>query len=148
MKTGPDLDILAGQIARRINELRNAAGLTYEQLGDRLGITSDGVKKLISGTSTRNFAKLLRLASALGTTPHAILGVSSGRHYDDAYTLAVLEETFRRLGRTEFQAETLSRIILEVLQAPPIETGSVDPLTGARIQVELAFRQFPKPKLS
>jgi transcriptional regulator with XRE-family HTH domain len=136
------------EVGRRINDLRKKAGLTNEDLAARLGISEAGVKKLYNGESTQAFVRLRSLAEILKCTPNEVVGVKSSGERAHELLQAVLEVTYRALGLSERQAQVLAEIAQEVLQAPPLTSAALDPQTAARVQTELAVRQFLQSKPS
>jgi transcriptional regulator with XRE-family HTH domain len=63
-------EVALGKIIRRA---RARTGLSQGKLAQRLGITFQQVQKYERGTNRVHFARFLDLASALGTTPEALL---------------------------------------------------------------------------
>ena len=61
-------------ISQKIIELRKAAGLTQEQLGEKLGISGQAVSKWERDESMPDILILPDLCDALGTTPNLLLG--------------------------------------------------------------------------
>lgn len=60
---------VTSQIASRLRSARLAAGLTMEQLGDRLGLTRSSIYRYERGQSSINAVCLWALASAIGVEP-------------------------------------------------------------------------------
>jgi transcriptional regulator with XRE-family HTH domain len=54
------------QFGRRLRELRLAAGLTQEQLGEKRGLSLGGVRDLEQGRNQPSWETVLALAAALG----------------------------------------------------------------------------------
>lgn len=65
-----ELDVAIGA---HLREARLRAGLTQEQLGERLGITFQQVQKYENGKNRISASTLIRAAQALSTTAAAIL---------------------------------------------------------------------------
>lgn len=62
-----------------IKQLREAAGLSLDELAERCGYTSDNkrssISKIEQGKSDVPASKLLKIAQALHTTPGALMGI-------------------------------------------------------------------------
>jgi transcriptional regulator with XRE-family HTH domain len=63
-----DADAALFELGRRINELRGAAGLTQEQLAERVAIDAKDLQKIEAGEVNITFRTLVRLAAGLGCT--------------------------------------------------------------------------------
>src|SRR5262245_48627776 len=63
----------ADWFAGRLRELREAAGLTQQELANRSGLTRDGVAQLESGRRSPAWATVLTVCQALGVDPTAFL---------------------------------------------------------------------------
>ena len=61
------------ELHERIAFVRKAAGLTQEQLGEKLGVTRQAVSKWESAQSTPDAATIARLCSALGVSADFVL---------------------------------------------------------------------------
>ena len=57
------------EIARAVIKARIAAGLTQEQLAQRMGTTQPVIARLESGRAKPSMSTLLRVAQATGTRP-------------------------------------------------------------------------------
>ena len=57
----------------RLRELRESAGLTQKELGERVGMAYQNVARLERGDSNPSWERVVELAAALGTTPDAFL---------------------------------------------------------------------------
>ena len=57
------------EIARAVIKARIAAGLTQEQLAQRMGTTQPVIARLESGRAKPSMSTLLRVAKATGTRP-------------------------------------------------------------------------------
>jgi transcriptional regulator with XRE-family HTH domain len=76
----------AGWFAGRLRELREAAGLTQQQLAEKAGLTREGVAQLETGRREPAWRTVVSLCRALGTSCEAFLqepsaqpGVKPGR---------------------------------------------------------------------
>ena len=49
----------------RLKEVIKQAGMTYEQLGDAVGLTKTSIARIASGTQTPSFQVLAQIADAL-----------------------------------------------------------------------------------
>lgn len=58
------------EIAREVIRARTAAGLTQEQLAERMGTAQSFVAKLESGRALPSANTLAKVAKATGTRPH------------------------------------------------------------------------------
>lgn len=65
---GVDADAALFDLGRRINELRGAAGLTQEQLAERVAIDAKDLQKIEAGEVNITFRTLVRLAAGLDCT--------------------------------------------------------------------------------
>lgn len=65
---GVDADAALFELGRRINELRGAAGLTQEQLAERVAMDVKDVQRIEAGEVNVTFRTLVRLAAALDCT--------------------------------------------------------------------------------
>jgi transcriptional regulator with XRE-family HTH domain len=61
------------QFGATLRRLREAAGLTQEQLGARCGMDLSAVSRLERGHRNPRLSTLVRLAGALGVPPAALL---------------------------------------------------------------------------
>lgn len=66
-----DMDV---EIGRRIRELRTAAGISQEKLGEALDVTFQQVQKQEKGTNRVSASALVLICKRLGITPMDILG--------------------------------------------------------------------------
>lgn len=60
-------------IAGRIRELRRVAGLTQEQLSEKVDIAPQYLSRLETGRRVPSLSLIVYLADALNTTPYALL---------------------------------------------------------------------------
>ncbi len=70
-----DLDAFYASLGRRIQDLRNARGLTQEQLGSRIvpAVTRASIANIEAGKQGVLTHTLVQLARALATTPQDLL---------------------------------------------------------------------------
>ena len=72
--TGSVLSVAEEKPALSIEDMRKAAGLTQAELAERVGVSQGAISRLELGKmELRKFDRLSKLASALGTTEHALL---------------------------------------------------------------------------
>ena len=62
-----------GELGRRIKNARLAAGLTQEQLAERIGLSSGHCAHVERGTTKVSLSALVSIANALDTTPDKLL---------------------------------------------------------------------------
>ena len=61
------------KLCEKLYELRRAAGLSQEELAERLNVSRQAVSKWESGASDPSTANLIALAKLFGTTPEELL---------------------------------------------------------------------------
>lgn len=66
----------AAEFAARLRAMRERQGLKQSDLAARSGLSPAAVSQLETGERRPNFATLVSLAKALGSTPDALLGLS------------------------------------------------------------------------
>lgn len=104
----------------RIKELREAAGLTLEQVADKIGTTFQQVQRLETGKRRLTEAWMVRLAGPLGVKPHNLMAssvaVPGEREFANDELEVLLLNFWRRL-------ETLAekKVVLRGM-CPPGET--------------------------
>ena len=81
---------MEGPIGENIARLRKQRGLTQEQLGRLVGVSTPAVSKWETGASLPDLMLLSPIARALGTNPDTILSYT--RRLDDKATNALVEE--------------------------------------------------------
>lgn len=115
-----DKEFLRG-LGRTIRAHRRSAGLTQEQLAEAIGSSSEWMSQVERGVGTPSVAILLRIATAVGTTPLALIEAASGVEPEDealhdlqvrarrlpSAGVRVLRETARALER-ELLSDSLS----------------------------------------
>lgn len=83
-------DPIYALLGPRIRALREAKGLTLEQLGDAIGLKKQAVWHMEQGRTPISVAKVFRVAAALGVRPAMIIqtgdGVYENHHPQDAKT--------------------------------------------------------------
>ena len=131
-------------IGKRIAQLRDAAGRENKDLADAMGVTINGIKKLISGDGAVGFAKLKKLAAALGVTPNEILGYPDHGAPDELWD--GLEGTFEALGLPSDEAAELVLAFREAVEEPLSASVSQDRGTARRVLTASATRKFLKTK--
>lgn len=107
-------------MARRIKELRQAKGLTLEQVASVVGVGKSTVRKWETGMiANMKRDKIADLARALGTTPAYLMGWSDDQHSDDIPSPEiqlsegekVLIDLFRRVP------EESQQLVLQMIRA-------------------------------
>lgn len=63
---GEGCEAIRVRLGRNLRRLRSLAGLSLEQVGERLGVTSQQVQKYENGTNNVSVAALCRLRAILG----------------------------------------------------------------------------------
>lgn len=77
MPASDDTSRLADEFAQRLRTMRERQGLSQSELGKRAGLSPAAISQLENGERRPNFSTLVNLSQALGTTPDALLGVTS-----------------------------------------------------------------------
>lgn len=72
-------DHLAEAVAKQIQAERVAAGLTYEQLGERAGIDKQSTMRYLLGRRPINMERLGMFADALGLDPVEVIARAMAR---------------------------------------------------------------------
>lgn len=134
----------AAAIGRRIAKLRDEAGRENKDLAEAMGVTVNGIKKLISGDGAIGFAKLKKLASTLGVTPNDILGYPSFGSSEELWD--GLEGAFEALGLPSDESAELVLAFREAVEEPLSASVSQDRGTARRVLTASATRKFLKTK--
>ena len=91
-------------LGERIQALRKDAGLSQEELGEKLGVARQSVSKWESDTTIPELDKLIAMSRLFHISVGALLGIEesgeAGRELTDR-ELAALEEIARRLGENQ-----------------------------------------------
>ncbi len=95
-------------ISQKIIGLRKAAGLTQEQLGDKLGISGQAVSKWERGEAMPDILILSDLCDALGTTLDSLL---RGKHAESPQIIGDFCEFAMKNGRAETVRQAISRMM-------------------------------------
>ena len=109
-------------ISQKIIELRKAAGLTQEQLGEKLGISGQAVSKWERDESMPDILILPDLCDALGTTPNLLLG---GKRVEDPRIIDDFCEFAIKNGRAETVRQAVSRMMNKEFVVPGNDTLSI-----------------------
>ena len=95
-------------ISQKIIELRKAAGLTQEQLGEKLGISGQAVSKWERGEAMPDILILPDLCDVLGTTLDSLLG---GKRDENPQIIGDFCEFAMKNGRAETVRQAISRMM-------------------------------------
>lgn len=94
-------------LGERIQALRKDAGLSQEELGEKLGVARQSVSKWESDTTIPELDKLIAMSKLFHISVGALLGLEesgeAGRELTDR-ELAALEEIARKLAQTQREA--------------------------------------------
>lgn len=94
-------------LGERIQSLRKEAGLSQEELGDKLGVARQSVSKWESDTTIPELDKLIAMSRLFHISVGALLGIEESEGADHELTdreLAALEEIARKLAQTRQEA--------------------------------------------
>lgn len=100
---------LSAIVARRVREIRLAAGLTQVQLAERMRIAPGEVSRLEAGRRSPNLDTLEKLGAALGVDPSELLvrhGLTTAR-----------DEMAEIAGLVRGQSEDVRRRVVAVVRA-------------------------------
>ena len=98
-------------VSQKIIELRKAAGLTQEQLGERLGISGQAVSKWERGEAMPDIMILSDLCDALGTTLDSLLGGKHAEKTENPKIIGDFCEFAIKNGRAETVRQAISRMM-------------------------------------
>lgn len=73
------------KIGHRIKARRQVVGLSQSALGKAMGVTFQQVQKYEKGTNRVSAGNLIKIARALNTDPHALLGMNGAPTGDDLF---------------------------------------------------------------
>jgi transcriptional regulator with XRE-family HTH domain len=132
-----ELNKKAEEIGERIRQIMADRKLDHKKVGDLYGTTPNAVTKMLGGNSTMQWAKLAKLAPALGTDPNDILGFGKGS--ERALFRGALKGIAQALGRSDEEAYQIALIALEVLDR---RSSGVNQEESARSVAEFLIRQF------
>lgn len=108
-----------GIIGQRIAKLREAAGLSIDDLAKALGLSKQGAYAIEDGRNTKKYAQLGEIARILRTTPNDILDFS-GPPGDADLAIATFRALLPELGVPPADAEIVCRIVAEALREKAI----------------------------
>ena len=94
-------------LGERIQALRKDAGLSQEELGEKLGVARQSVSKWESDTTIPELDKLIAMSKLFHISVGALLGIEESGEADRELTdreLAALEEIARKLAQTQREA--------------------------------------------
>lgn len=86
-------------IKNRINEIRNAKGLTFEELADKSGLSQGYVHQMASGERNVSLKNLEKLARALECRPEDLVGTDTPTNTDILNIWASIPSDRRDLAR-------------------------------------------------
>lgn len=69
-----DVEVMVAGIPKRIRDMREAAGITQEELAKAAHLSRQSIVNIEAGRFRMTIDKLMRIAKHLGTTPNDILG--------------------------------------------------------------------------
>ena len=84
------------ELGDRILELRKRAGLSQEELADRLGVSRQAVGKWENGAATPDISNVVELSRVFGVTLSELLGIEEAEAAGGAGELKKMEELLRR----------------------------------------------------
>lgn len=119
-------------ISQKIIDLRREAGLTQEQLGERLGISGQAVSKWERGESMPDILLLPDLCDALGTNLDSLL---DARRVNNPRVVSDFCEYAVKNGRAKTVQQAISRLMNRNVVAPQNDTLSVCLENGKNILV-------------
>lgn len=64
---------IARRLGQRLRVLRKAAQMTQAKVSDAIGLTTEAFARIERGISLPSYPTLMRICSALGTTPNVLL---------------------------------------------------------------------------
>lgn len=89
-------DSVAREFAERLRKTRERQGYNQSELARRSGLTPAAISQLEGGQREPNFSTLVRLATALGTTPNDLMGIGAGEPADPS-----VQALFREVKKLE-----------------------------------------------
>ena len=98
-------------ISQKIIELRKAAGLTQEKLGEKLGISGQAVSKWERGEAMPDILILPDLCDVLGTTLDSLLGGKRAESPESPQIIGDFCEFAMKNGRAETVRQAISRMM-------------------------------------
>lgn len=127
---------MEGSIGETIARLRKQRGLTQEQLGRLVGVSTPAVSKWETGASLPDLMLLSPIARALGANPDTILGYT--RRLDDKAANALVEEVgvLVRAGETEKATGRMRELLLQYPDNPLLAFSFAAVLVGTPAETE------------
>ena len=122
-------------ISQKITGLRKAAGLTQEQLGEKLGISGQAVSKWERGEAMPDILILPDLCDVLGTTLDSLLG---GKRADNPESPQIIGDFCKfamKNGRAETVRQAISRMMNQDVVAARNDELSICLESGENILV-------------
>jgi transcriptional regulator with XRE-family HTH domain len=78
-------------INKNIHELRTQQGLTLQELADKVGTSKQTIQRYESGEiSNIPYNKIMKLASALNTTPSKLMGLDDLLPFEDELEIDII----------------------------------------------------------
>ncbi|MEW5926993.1 MAG: helix-turn-helix transcriptional regulator [Gemmatimonadota bacterium] len=93
---GKESESAAREFAERLRKTRERQGLNQSDIARRSGLTPAAISQLEGGQREPNFSTLVRLATALGTTPNDLMGIGSAEPADPS-----VQALFREVKKLE-----------------------------------------------
>lgn len=109
-------------IGERVRAARNAAGLSQEKLGERLGITFQQIQKYEKGVNRVSCGAIVLIAAALDTTVQWF--------FDDAPGLAKGSGTVAGMSRF-FSTDGAAKLATDFVRLPPAHRAAVRSLASS-----------------
>jgi transcriptional regulator with XRE-family HTH domain len=92
-------------LARRLQERARQLGISYAEAARRVGLDERRFAHYVSGRREPDMATLVRISSALGTSPNWLLGVSTAVADDPELALFIERFTNAANGMTKQELE-------------------------------------------
>lgn len=87
------------KIGHRIKARRQVVGLSQSALGKAIGVTFQQVQKYEKGTNRVSAGSLIKIARALNTDPHALLGTNMNGAVEDGLFEIVSDHAVSQIVR-------------------------------------------------
>ena len=139
------------QFSEKLSQLRRKAGLSQEQLADRLGVTRQSVSKWESGTAVPELGKLIALSELfevsvdyLVTVSYTHLDVYKRQLQIDASLLYGLEDHEGTITNADLQTDTPYNLY-KYAGLPPTPIANPGPVSYTHLGWRRAFSPAPPP---
>lgn len=131
--------ITGKEVGQLIRDAREARGMTRADLGEKVGLDEESIKKIETGERVKQWLHVANFAAALGISPNEILG------YPIA-SVTALTEALRPIlsafGANPEDAESIARILLEAVSDVQSLPGDEPAELRYRIAGQLAAARF------